>query len=112
MGVRDDEGRGGVVLMLLLIGLLAVTVTAAVVGLWPIALVDLLVLLIVAVGLRAAFPARRAVLTYREIMEKQGRAVPVEPVFEGSEKQAVEQTEQPIPQPEVAVLAKPVMAAA
>jgi len=95
MDVRDGEGRGGVVLMLLLIGLLAVTVAAAVVGLWQIALVDLVVLLIVAVGLRVAFPARRAVLTYREIMEKQGRPVPVaeQPV---EERPMVEQIEQPV----------------
>ena len=58
MDVRDGEGRGGVVLMLLLIGLLAVTVAAAVVGLWSVAVVDLAVALIVAVGLWAAFPAR------------------------------------------------------
>ena len=100
------------VFTLLLVGLLAVTVAAAVVGLWPIALVDLVVTLIIAVGLRAAFPARRAVLTYREILERQGRAVPVEPVFEESDKQAVEPVEQPITQPEVVTLAEPVMAAA
>jgi len=96
------------VFTLLLVGLLAVTVAAAVVGLWPIVLVDLVVTLIVAVGLRAAFPARRAVLTYREILESQGRAVPVEPIFEESGKQPMEQT---IPQPEVVTLAEPVMAA-
>ena len=102
----------GVVLMLLLIGLLAVTVAAAVVGLWAVAVVDLVVLLIVAVGVKAAFPAKRAVLTYREIMERQGRPVPEEhiyQVFEESEKQAAEQ---PITQPEVTMLAELVMAAA
>ena len=94
---------------LLLVGLLAVTVAAAVVGLWPIALVDAVVVLIVAVGLRAALPARRAVLTYREILERQGRAVPVA-------EQPVEErpvaVEQPIPQLEVVTLAEPVLAAA
>ena len=98
--------------MLLLIGLLAVTVAAAVVGLWAVAVVDLVVLLIVAVGVKAAFPAKRAVLTYREIMERQGRPVPEEhiyQVFEESEKQAAEQ---PITQPEVTMLAELVMAAA
>ena len=100
------------VFTILLVGLLAVTVAAAVVGLWAVALVDAVVALIIAVGLRAAFPAPRAVLTYREIVERQGRPMPEEyiyQVFEESEKQAAEQ---PIRQPEVAVLAEPVMAAA
>ena len=100
------------VFTILLVGLLAVTVAAAVVGLWQIALVDLVVTLIVAVGLRAAFPAQRAVLTYREIVERQGRPMPedyIYQVFEESEKQAAEQ---PITQPEVTMLAEPVMAAA
>ena len=100
------------VFILLLVGLLAVTVAAAVVGLWAVAVVDLVVLLIVAVGVKAAFPAQRAVLTYREIMKGQGRPVPEEhiyQVFEESEKQAAEQ---PITQPEVTMLAEPVMAAA
>ena len=110
MDVRDGEGRGGVVLMLLLIGLLAVTVAAAVVGLWQIALVDLVVLLIVAVGLRAAFPARRAVLTYREILERQGRAV--EPIPQVVEEAVEEPAEQPVvEQPEVP-LAVPLAVAA
>ena len=81
-------------LLFILGGLTGVTVAAVVVGLWAIALVDALVVLIVAVGLRVAFPARRAVLTYREIMERQGRPVPMEPVPE----QPVT-AEQPVEQP-------------
>ena len=79
---------------ILLLGMLIAAIGAAVVGLWPIAVVDLMVLLIVAGGLRMAFPVRRAVLTYREIMERQGRtvleeaAVPEQPV---TMKQPVEQ---------------------
>ena len=64
---------------ILLLGMLVAAIGAAVVGLWAIAVVDVVVVLIVAGGLRVAFPARRAVLTYREILERQGRAVPVEP---------------------------------
>ena len=41
-----------------------------------------MIVLIVAVGLRVTFAARMAVLTYREIMEGQGRPVPMEPVTE------------------------------
>ena len=64
---------------ILLLAMLVASIGAVVVGLWPIAAVDMVVVLIVAGGLRVAFPARRAVLTYREILERQGRAVPVEP---------------------------------
>ena len=74
--------KGVVAVLFLNLALLCVTVAAAVVGLWPIAVVDAVVLLIVAVGLRVAFPARRAVLTYREILERQGRVVPVEAAAE------------------------------
>ena len=69
---------------------IAQTVAAIVVGLWAIALVDALVVLIVAVGLRVAFPARRAVLTYKEIMERQARTV-LEAVAEPEQTVTVEQ---------------------
>ena len=88
------------VFILLLVVLLAVTVAAAVVGLWPIALVDAVVALIIAVGLRAAFPARRAVLTYREILERQGRAVePIPQVVEVAAEPEPVAVEQPLAVP-------------
>ena len=77
---------------ILLLAMLVAAIGAAVVGLWAIAVVDVVVVLIVAGGLRVAFPARRAVLTYREILERQGRAVLEEP------EQPVP-TEQPVEQP-------------
>ena len=101
MDVRDGEGRGGVVFILLLVVLLAVTVAAAVVGLWAVALVDAVVALIIAVGLRVAFPARRAVLTYREILERQGRAV--EPIPQVVEEAVEEPAEQPVVEQPLAV---------
>ena len=76
---------------ILLLGMLVAAIGAVVVGLWPIAAVDMVVVLIVAGGLRVAFPARRAVLTYREILERQGRAVPVEPEQSVPVEQPVEQ---------------------
>ena len=97
------------VFTILLVGLLAVTVAAAVVGLWAVALVDAVVALIIAVGLQAAFPARRAVLTYREILERQGRAV--EPIPQVVEEEAVplvmplEQSETPVMRPLAAAAA-------
>ena len=82
---------------ILLLAMLVAAIGAAVVGLWPIAVVDLVVLLIVVGGLRVAFPVRRAVLTYREILERQGRTVPVEPVEQPvttNRSVPVEQTEE------------------
>ena len=87
---------------ILLLGMLVAAIGAAVVGLWPITVVDLVVLLIVAGGLRVAFPVRRAVLTYREILERQGRAVPVEPVEQPvttNRSVTLEQTEELGPMP-------------
>ena len=75
---------------LLLLGMLIAAIGAAVVGMWPIAAVDLVVVLIVAGGLRVAFPARRAVLTYREILERQARTV-LEAVAEPEQTVTVEQ---------------------
>ena len=75
---------------ILLLGMLVAAIGAAVVGLWAIAVVDVVVVLIVAGGLRVAFPARRAVLTYREILERQGRTV-LEEVAEPEQTVTVEQ---------------------
>lgn len=94
---------------ILLLAMLVAAIGAAVVGLWAIAVVDVVVVLIVAGGLRVAFPARRAVLTYREIMvrqaEQSGVVEPVEQLVTVEQPVAtnrsvpVEQTEELSPMP-------------
>ena len=67
-----------VLFFILDVGILAVAIGAAVVGLWEIALVDVIVYITVALGLRAcAVPARRPSVSYSEIKARQEALLPV-----------------------------------
>ena len=90
----------------LLVGLLLSGIVAVGMGLWAIGIVDVLALTGIIIGFRLCYPAKRATLTYKQIMEQWdetavNEAVPVEPVddrlmSESDSVQSVDDTVEPV----------------